>query len=68
LIVCSTLTSGWWLDTLAVVAVVARYGHAVGMLTSKSLASHGPLRLSTAMSTYLSGAALGVTAIVALVS
>jgi uncharacterized membrane protein YecN with MAPEG domain len=68
LIVCSTLTSGWWLNVLAVVAVVARYGHAVGMLTSTSLASHGPLRLSTAMSTYLSGVALGVTAIVALAS
>ncbi|MFL6024361.1 MAG: MAPEG family protein [Marmoricola sp.] len=66
LIVCSTLTDGWWLNALAVVAVVARYVHAVGMLTSKSLAEHGPIRDSGAMFTYLSGIALAVTAIAAL--
>ena len=63
LIVCSTLTDGWWLDTLAVVAVVARYLHAYGMLSSKTLASHGPVRDSGAMFTYLSGVALAVTAV-----
>jgi hypothetical protein len=66
LIVCSTLTDGWWLDTLAVVAVVARYLHAFGMLSSKTLASHGPVRDSGAMFTYLSGVALAVTAVVSL--
>ena len=66
LIVCSTLTDGWWLDTLAVVAVVARYLHAFGMLSSKTLASHGPARDSGAMFTYLSGAALAVTAVASL--
>lgn len=63
LVVCSTLTGGWWLDVLAVVATVARYLHAVGMLTSSTLATHGPLRDAGAGFTYLSGAALGVTAI-----
>lgn len=66
LIVCSTLTDGWWLDALAVAAAAARFTHAFGMLTSKSLAAHGPVRDSGAMFTYLSGVALGVTALVAM--
>jgi len=66
LIVCSTLTEGWWLNTVAVVAVAARYVHAYGMLTAKTLAAHGPVRDSGAMFTYLAGIALGITAIVAL--
>jgi uncharacterized protein len=64
LIVCSFLTDGWWLDTLAVVAVAARYTHAFGVLTGKTMATHGPVRDSGAMLTYLSGIALGITAIV----
>jgi uncharacterized membrane protein YecN with MAPEG domain len=66
LIVCSTLTDGWWLDLLAVVAVAARYLHAVGLLTSKTMATHGPVRDTGAMLTYLSGIALGITAVVAM--
>lgn len=66
LIVCSFLTEGWWLNVLAVVAVAARYLHAFGLLTSKTMASHGPVRDTGAMLTYVSGIALGVTAIVAM--
>jgi uncharacterized membrane protein YecN with MAPEG domain len=66
LIVCSALTDGWWLDTLAITAAAARLMHALGMLTSTTLAEHGPLRDAGAMFTYLSGVALGITAIVAL--
>ena len=66
LLVCSTLTDGWWLDALAVVATGARYLHAYGMLTSRTLASHGPTRDAGAMFTYLSGIALGVTALATL--
>jgi len=66
LIVCSALTDGWWLDTLAVAAVAARLVHAVGMLTSKTLATHGPVRDTGATLTYLSGIALGITAVVAM--
>ena len=66
LLVCSTLTDGWWLDALAVVATAARYLHAVGMLRSASLAQHGPVRDLGAMFTYASGIALGVTALAAL--
>ena len=66
LIVCSTLTAGWWLDALAIVAAAARCTHAYGMLSAKTLAAHGPLRDAGAMFTYLSGVALGLTAIVAL--
>ena len=66
LVVCSFLTDGWWLNTLAVVATVARFVHAYGMLTSKTLAAHGPVRDSGAGFTYLSGIALGITAIVAM--
>lgn len=66
LIVCSTLTSGWWLDALAITATAARLVHAYGMLSASSLAEHGPVRDSGAMFTYLSGLALGITAVVAL--
>lgn len=66
LLVCSTLTGGWWLDALAIAATAARYLHALGMLRSTTLAAHGPLRDTGAMVTYLSGVALGVTALVAL--
>ena len=65
LIVCSTLTEGWWLNALAIAALSARLLHALGMLTSKSLANHGGLRDVGAMLTYVSGLALGVTALIA---
>ena len=65
LVVASALTDGWWVPTLAVVAVVARLLHAVGMLTSKNLATHGPLRDAGAMGTYLAGVALSITVVVA---
>jgi len=66
IVVCATLTDGWWLNALAIAAVASRSLHALGMLTSKTLASHGPVRDAGAMGTYLSGALLGVTALVAL--
>jgi uncharacterized membrane protein YecN with MAPEG domain len=66
LIVCSTLTDGWWLNVVAVVATVARYVHACALLTSKTLATHGPLRDAGAIFTYASGIALGITALVAM--
>lgn len=62
--ICGSLSSGWWVDVLAVAAVAARYLHAIGMLTSKTLASHGPVRDAGAMGTYLSGIALAITAVV----
>jgi uncharacterized membrane protein YecN with MAPEG domain len=66
LVVCSTLTDGWWLDALAVAAATARLVHAAGLLTSKTMTEHGPVRDVGAVITYLSGLALGVTAILAL--
>lgn len=66
LLVCALLTDGWWLETLAITAVVVRVLHAVGMLRSSTMASHGPFRDIGAMGTYLTGIALGVTAIAAL--
>jgi uncharacterized membrane protein YecN with MAPEG domain len=65
LLLCDALTGGWWVPALAVVAAVARYVHAVGLLTSKTMATHGPVRDLGAMGTYLAGLALCVTAIVA---
>jgi uncharacterized membrane protein YecN with MAPEG domain len=64
IVVCSFLTDGWWLDALAIAAVAARSLHAVGMLTSTTLASHGPVRDLGALGTYVTGIALGVTALV----
>ena len=66
ILVCATLSPGWWVDALAIAAVVSRSLHALGMLTSRTLAAHGPLRDSGALGTYVSGIALGVTALVAL--
>ena len=66
IVVCATLTSGWWLDVLAIAALAARSLHALGMLTSRTLAAHGPLRDIGAMGTYLTGVLLGITALVAL--
>jgi uncharacterized membrane protein YecN with MAPEG domain len=66
IVVCATLTDGWWLNALAIAAATARGLHALGMLTSKTLAEHGPLRDAGAMGTYLTGVLLGVTALVTL--
>jgi uncharacterized membrane protein YecN with MAPEG domain len=66
LLVCSSLTDGWWIDTLAIVALVARTSHGVGMLASGSLAKRTVWKEGGAIATYLAGVALGVTAIVSL--
>ena len=66
IVVCATLTDGWWLNALAIAAVAFRSLHALGMLTSKTLAAHVPLRDGGALGTYLTGVLLGVTALVAL--
>ena len=63
LLICGTLSDGW-VDVLAVAAVFVRFSHAVGMLTSKTMASHGPLRDIGAVGTYATGLALAVTAVV----
>ena len=63
IIVCSTLTSGWWLESLAVAAVAVRAIHAFGMLTAKSLAEHGPVRDIGALGNYAVGIALAITAL-----
>jgi uncharacterized protein len=65
-LVCSALTDSWWVGALATAALVTRAAHAVAMLTSSSLASHGPLRDAGALGTYVTGVALGVTALVAM--
>ena len=66
LIVGSTLTDGWWINTLAVVAVAARYLHAIAVLTSKTMAGRVPARDVGAILTYLSGSALAVTVLASL--
>lgn len=64
-VLCATLTDGWWVTTLAVAALASRLLHALGMLTAHTLAAHGPLRDIGALGTYLTGIALAVTAVVA---
>jgi uncharacterized membrane protein YecN with MAPEG domain len=66
ILVCAALTDGWWLNALAIAAVAARSLHAVGLLTAKTMAGHGPVRDIGALGTYLTGVLLGVTALVAL--
>ena len=64
LLLCAVLSDSWWVPSLAAVALAARILHAAGILTSTSLTNHGPLRNAGALGTYLSGVAVGVTAIV----
>jgi hypothetical protein len=64
LLVCSMLSHSRVIDVLAIAAVFVRFTHALGMLRSPSLATHGPLRDIGAMGTYLVGVALGVTVLV----
>jgi uncharacterized membrane protein YecN with MAPEG domain len=66
IVVCATLTDGWWVSALAVAALTARSLHAYGMLRATTLAAHGPVRDAGALGTYLVGVLLGVTALVAL--
>ena len=66
IVVCATLTDGWWVSVLAIAALAARSLHAAGMLTSTTLAAHGPARDAGAVGTYLTGILLGVTALVAM--
>jgi uncharacterized membrane protein YecN with MAPEG domain len=61
---CAMLGDGWWVRALAVAAVVSRPLHAIGLLTAKTMATHGPVRDIGAMGTYSTGVALGITAIV----
>lgn len=63
IIVCSTLTSGWWLETLAVAAVAVRLIHAASMLTADTLDKHSPVRDVGAIGNYVVGIALAVTAL-----
>lgn len=65
-VLCATLTDGWWVTALAVAALASRALHALGMLTSRTLASHGPLRDVGALGTYVTGIALAVTAVVSM--
>ncbi len=66
LLVCSFLSNGWLVDALAIAALAVRTAHAIGMLTAKTLASHGPLRDIGALGTYLVGITIGITAIATL--
>lgn len=61
IIVGSTLTSGWWLETLAVAAFAVRVIHAASMLTAKTLDRHSPVRDVGAFGTYFVGIALVIT-------
>ncbi|MFK4087583.1 MAPEG family protein [Kribbella sp. NPDC020789] len=66
LLVCSVLSDSWLVDALAVAALAVRTAHAIGMLTAKTLATHGPLRDIGALGTYLVGLAISVTVIATL--
>ena len=66
IIVCASLTDGWWVNALAIAALAARLLHAYSMLTAESMNAFIPLRAVGAYLTYLVGIALGVTALIAL--
>lgn len=66
ILICASLTSGWWLNTLMVGAVVFRWLHAIDLLSSPSMAAHRVTRDIAALGTYATGLALAVTAVASL--
>jgi uncharacterized membrane protein YecN with MAPEG domain len=64
ILVCATLSDGWWVDALAVTAVAVRYLHALGMLTAKTMDGFLVMRFVGAIGTYFAGITLAVTAVV----
>lgn len=59
-----TLDPQPWMLAAAVVAVASRYVHALGMLTSASLADGGALRRIGAAGTFVAGLALSAATVV----
>ena len=58
--------ASWWTVTITIAATAARLVHALGMLSSKTLAAPTPAREAGAGATYLTGLALAITAVVGL--
>ena len=58
------LADAWWVIALVVGATVARLFHAVGMLTTETLAAESHVRLAGAMGTYVFGVLLAGAAVV----
>ena len=52
-----------WITWVFVLATLARYVHAAGMITCESLAKPNPLRAAGAVGTYLCGLVLAVAAL-----
>ena len=52
-----------WMLVVAVIAVVSRYLHAIGILTTGDMSKEGVLRFAGAVGTILSGIALAVAAV-----
>jgi uncharacterized membrane protein YecN with MAPEG domain len=52
-----------WMLVVAVIAVVSRYLHAIGILTTGDMNAEGVLRFAGAVGTILSGVALSVAAV-----
>jgi uncharacterized membrane protein YecN with MAPEG domain len=57
------LADSWWVIALVVGATAARLVHAVGMLSTETLAAESPVRMTGAMATYVFGLALAVAAV-----
>jgi uncharacterized membrane protein YecN with MAPEG domain len=66
LLLSSSLVDGWWVDALAIAALVARLLHGPGMIASGSLARRTFPKEAGALLTYATGLALGVTVLVGL--
>jgi len=54
----------WWVAALMLLAVAARYIHAVGVLTSESIHTPNPLKFIGALGTYITGAVLSIVLVV----
>ena len=53
-----------WMEVVMVVATVARFGHALGVIRTADMAKEAPLRLVSAVLTPLAGFALAAAALV----
>ena len=54
----------WWVAALMMLAVAARYIHAIGVLTGESIHQPNPLKFIGALGTYIAGSVLSVVLLI----
>ena len=53
----------WWIGALMLLAVAARYSHAIGVIMGESIYTSNPFKFAGALGTYLAGTLLALSLI-----